>query len=340
MKKAVALLLVALVGLAAGTHLYWQNGTTAHSGVLLVSGNIEVTTAEISFKIPGRVLERLVDEGEQVRAGQLVARLDASDLAQEVALRQADVAAAQATLAELEAGSRPEEITEGEAVVERMRAELRRMRDDYERLKNLYEKDHLALSTREYDAARTAYEVAMRTLRESQQRLILLKKGPRREKIDQARAQLQRAKEALALAKIQLGYATLVSPLNGMVLSKNIEPGEYVAAGTPIVTVGDLEHPWLRAYIDETDLGRVKLGQQAQVTTDTYPGKTYNGRLSFIASQAEFTPKSVQTQKERVKLVYRVKIEIANPKNELKPGMPADATILLSPGSEGADGRR
>ena len=131
------------------------------------------------------------------------------------------------------------------------------------------------------------------------------------------------------MAETRLGYATLASPLSGVVLSKNVEPGEFVAAGTPLVTVGDLENVWLRAYINETDLGRVKVGQRVRVTADTYPGKRYEGRVSFIASQAEFTPKNVQTEKERVKLVYRVKVDIRNPNMELKPGMPADAEILL-----------
>jgi HlyD family secretion protein len=135
------------------------------------------------------------------------------------------------------------------------------------------------------------------------------------------------------LAKTQLSYATVVAPLSGVVLSKNIEPGEYVAPGTPVVTVGDLVNVWLRGYIDENQHGKVKPKQRAWVTTDSYPGKRYEGRLGFIASEAEFTPKNVQTQKERVKLVYRIKIDIVNdPKMELKPGMPADAIIEVTPG--------
>ena len=129
------------------------------------------------------------------------------------------------------------------------------------------------------------------------------------------------------MAETQLSYATVYSPLSGVVLSKNIEPGEYVAPGTAVVTVGDLVNVWLRGYIEETDWGRVKVGQRAWVTTDTCPDKKYEGRVSFIAQEAEFTPKNVQTQKERVKLVYRIKIDITNPNMELKPGMPADAVI-------------
>lgn len=131
----------------------------------------------------------------------------------------------------------------------------------------------------------------------------------------------------MELARTRLSYATVASPLSGTVLSKNVEPGDYVAAGTPVVTVGTLADVWLRAYIEETDLGRVKLGQAVDVTADTFPGKKYAGRVSFISPQAEFTPKSVQTRKERVKLVYRIKVDIPNPEMELKPGMPADGTI-------------
>ena len=159
----------------------------------------------------------------------------------------------------------------------------------------------------------------------------MVKKGPRRETIDQARARLKQAEEALNLSKIYLDYTKLISPLSGVVLSEVIEAGEYVVPGTPVITVGDLKKVWLRGYINETDLGRVKIGQGVRVTTDTYPDKIYRGHISFIASQAEFTPKNVQTKKERVKLVYRIKVNSPNPNLELKPGMPADAQIALKP---------
>ncbi|MCJ7502997.1 MAG: efflux RND transporter periplasmic adaptor subunit [Acidobacteriia bacterium] len=354
-------------------------GRSNDGRVIRVSGNIEVTDAEVSFKILGRVEARLVDEGEMVRAGQTIARLDSAELAQEVAARRAEMQAVQAALAELEAGSRPEEIAQAEAsaaqakarldemlagsrpeelsaaeaVLRRAKAEAERARLDAERYEGLYKKE--IVSAQQYDLARTAYETALARQREAeeqyklvkegprkeqieqaraawlqaQERFVLVKKGPRQETIEQARARLQQAKEGLAVAETRLGYATLTSPLAGVVLSKNVEPGEFVAAGTPIVTVGDLENVWLRAYINETDLGRVKVGQRVRVTTDTYPDKRYEGRVSFIAAQAEFTPKSVQTEKERVKLVYRVKVDIRNPNMELKPGMPADAEILV-----------
>jgi HlyD family secretion protein len=230
-------------------------------------------------------------------------------------------------------------------------AQKSQAQSDYVRARQLFEKK--MISNEQYDAARAAFDVAYERHREAVERLALIKEGsrkqqieearaafnqakaqydlvkagPRKETIDQARAKAEQADAALKLAETRLSYATLHVPMSGVVLSKNIEPGEYVAPGTPVVTVGDLVNVWLRAYIQESDLGRVTVGQKAKVTTDTYPGKVYEGRVSFIASEAEFTPKNVQTEKERVKLVYRIKIDITNPKMELKPGMPADAVI-------------
>ena len=166
--------------------------------------------------------------------------------------------------------------------------------------------------------------------REAAEQLTLMKKGPRAEQIAQARARLEQAQQSLALTRTQLGYAKITSPLTGVVLSKNIEPGEYVAPGTPVVTVGDLANVWLRAYIDETDLGRVKLGQTARVTTDTLSRQgTTRARVAFIASEAEFTPKNVQTREgaRQAGLPHQDRHRTI-PNMELKPGMPADAEIL------------
>jgi HlyD family secretion protein len=378
--KNKKLLAIPLVVVAAGAGLLWFLFRSGEErGVLRISGNIEVTDAEVSFKIPGRVEQRLVDEGDRVSAGQLVARLDSRELAQEVALRQAEVQASEAVLAELEAGSRPEEIGQAaaafqraefkltelqagsrpqevataEAAVASARAELDRLETDYRRQENLFKKE--VISEREFQAAKAAYDVAAARLKQAEEQLLLVREGPRKEQIDQAkaaldeareryvlvkkgpraetvaqaRARLQQAREALALAQTRLSYAEIASPLTGVVLSKSTEPGEIVAAGTPIVTVGDLAHCWLRGYVEETDLGRVSLGQRVRVATDGRPGKAYEGKVSFISAEAEFTPKSVQTQKERVKLVYRIKVDIPNPELELKPGMPADGDIQL-----------
>ncbi|MBI5017108.1 MAG: efflux RND transporter periplasmic adaptor subunit [Deltaproteobacteria bacterium] len=377
MKKPLLLLPVVLVAAGTAVFLFLRSRNAEDGSVLRVSGNIEATEAEVGFKIAGRVLERPVDEGQRVDRGQLLARLDSADLSQQVAAGRAAVAVAQAALAELVAGSRPEEITQASAGAARARAALdellngsrpqeiaaadaqvaldradaARLRLDAERARNLLE---AGLATvQQNDAAQTAYEVARNRVKESEERrslvvagprpeqirqaraaltqaeeqYALVRQGPRRETIAQARAHLEQVTQTLAQTETTLGYATLSSPLSGLVLSKNVEPGEVVAPGTPVVTVADLHVVWLRGYVPESDLGRVKLGQRARVTTDTYPGKAYEGRVSFLSSQAEFTPKAVQTPKERVKLVYRVKIDVPNPALELKPGMPADAAI-------------
>jgi len=380
-KKKLILLIPVVVIAGVLTYRYVKQRIEYDPNVIRVSGNMEVTDVELSFRIPGWVERRTVSEGQLVQAGWEVAALDRTELGQEVELRKREVAAARAALAELEAGSRTEEIAEAEAFVAQAKARVAELeagsrpqeiaaakaavaraqadagyrKTDLARMEKLHKSG--AATDQELDTSRTAYDVADARLREAQeqlklveegpraeqieqakaslaqtqQRLALVKKGPRQETIDQSRARLQQAEQALAIGQTRLTYTTLVSPVSGLVLSENVEAGEYVAAGTPIVTVADLNNIWLRAYINETDLGRVKVGQAARITTDTYPGKVYEGRISFIASEAEFTPKNVQTPKERVKLVYRVKITVANPNMELKPGMPADAEILLNP---------
>lgn len=377
-KLLVLLLAACVIAGVALYSLYQHHEWTTPEGIR-VSGNIEVTDAQISFRLPGQVIERRVSEGERIEAGEVAARLDTEDLEQEAALREAEGRAARASLAELEAGSRPQEIASSEAAVEQARAklseleagsraqsiaaaeaalesveaELERTRSDFERQQTLLERD--VISEREFESSQSAYRVASaryreslerldevregprrerieearNAVREAEEQLELVREGPREENIDQARARVEQAEAAMELAQVRLSHATATAPFSGIVLSENVEPGEYVSPGTPVVTIGDMERVWLRAYIDQTDLGRVRVGQPVSVTTDTYPDKAYPGRISFISSEAEFTPKTVQTERERVKLVYRIKVTIPNPDMELKPGMPADGLIHL-----------
>ncbi|MBA4394465.1 MAG: hemolysin secretion protein D [Desulfobacca sp.] len=327
MKKKMIILVLLIIFAGVAGVFYFKNQRIPELNVVRVSGNIEITDVEVSFKIPGRVEKRLVSEGQLVKADQIVARLDSQDLAQEIAQRRAQVGSAQAVLTELKTGARPEEIAQAEAVLERAQADGARANLELERQKKLYERE--VISTREYDLAKTTFDGTDARIREAKEMLILVRKGPRQEKIDQAKAGLEQARQALALAETRMSYSVLMSPLTGIVLSENIEPGEFVSPGTPIITLGDLNRVYLRAYINETDLGRIKVGQKVHVLSDTFPGKAYEGKITFIASQAEFTPKNVQTQKERVKLVYRIKVDIPNPQMELKPGMPADGEIVL-----------
>lgn len=292
---------------------------------LRVSGTIEVTSVELSFKVPGRLTQRLVDEGETVRAGQLVARLEDNELKDERSARSADQRAAQAGLADLQAGSRREEIAQGEAALARMKADADRLARDAVRAEGLYRREVIAL--KDLEAARAGRDASGAAVREAEQRLKLLRIGPRPDAVQEKRARAEAASAGLALAETRLAQSVLNSPLAGLVLAKHAEPGEMLAPGAPVVTVGKMDEVWLRAYIPENELGRVKLGQVVRVTVDSWPGRVFEGRIGFISPEAEFTPKNVQTEKERVKLVYRIKITLANPRMELKPGMPADAVI-------------
>jgi HlyD family secretion protein len=183
------------------------------------------------------------------------------------------------------------------------------------------------------DNAEAGYKMAKASFQKATENYLLVKEGPRKEDIEDARAQVDQARASLKLAETQLGYTVLYSPLSGVVLVKASEMGEVVNLGTSILTLADLKNVWLKAYIAETDLGKVKWGQEVIVTTDLQPKKEYKGKISFISSRAEFTPKSIQTEKERVTLVYRIKVDIPNPERELKPGMPADGKILLTSSS-------
>jgi HlyD family secretion protein len=388
-KKLIFVVAGIVIVLLAG---WWALGRwrAGRNQAIRLSGNIELTQVDISFKIPGKLIERAVDEGQAVKKGMVLGRLDDAQLlrqrereqagvaAAEAALRQvltavefqkaslaadtelrhAEVRAAEARLRDLLAGARRQEIEQARAALDEARTEEQRATADWDRAQRLYKSDDI--SRAQYDQFQARYQAASAMARQAGERLALVQEGPRPEEIEAARAQLERARAALrlsqaaalelkrreqetdsrraeieraraqlAMTQTQLDDSVAVAPMDGVVLSKAAEVGQVVAAGTAILTLGDLEHPWLRAYINETDLGRVKLGARVRVTTDSFPGKVYWGRVSFVASDAEFTPKQIQTAEERVKLVYRVKIELPNPDHELKSNMPADAEILL-----------
>jgi HlyD family secretion protein len=274
--------------------------------------------------------------------------------------RRADLRAFEAQYRQLKNGSRPQEIQDARAAVAAAQAEFDRARKDWERARTLHENDDI--STSQYDQYLRNFETARAALQSAKERAALVLIGPREEMIDAAAAQVSRARAGLKAAEVnvlevkrreqetaarradiererrqialidsQLDDTIATSPIDGVVLVKSADVGEVLAPGTTVVTVGDIDHPWLRGYINERDLGRVKLGARAKIRTDSFPNKVYWGRVSFISSEAEFTPKQIQTQEERVKLVYRIKIDVANPERELKLNMPADAEILVGP---------
>jgi len=325
MNKKILLIILgaAVVALAIGAVI--RRHHAANGDELRLTGTIETTTVAVAFKVPGRLKERLVDEGQQVRIGQIVARLEDDELKDERTVRSADQQAAQAALADLKAGSRQEEIAASVATLARLKAEADRAAQDAVRAEALFKKE--VIPRKELDAARAAKDASAAAVREGDERLKLVKVGPRPDAIKQAQARLEGAAAARSLADTRLSQAVLAAPISGTVMAKHAEPGELLAAGSPVITVAQMDKVWVRAYLPETQLGKIKLGHQVSVSSDTWKGRTYQGTVSFIASEAEFTPRNVQTEAERVKLVYRIKITIANPQQELKPGMPVDAVI-------------
>jgi HlyD family secretion protein len=330
MKKLVVALLVGLVTAAGLVYRHYWWSQVNHRDQLRLMGHIEATETDLSFKVPGIITKINFQEGDYLQAGAVVAELDGKELRDEVAAARARVKAAEATLARLLAGSRRQEVAEARAAVLQAQADLENKKLDYERLEGLLGRRAVAVSRR--DNARAAYLMAQEAVRRVQENYSLVQEGPRKEDIARARAELKQMQADLELTQTRLGYTVLKSPASGVVLTRPAEPGEVAAIGATILTITDLNNVYVEAYIPESDLGKVRLGQKATVSTDAYPEKKYAGWISFINSKAEFTPKTVETYKERVALVYRTKIRVENPHHELKPGMPAEAVIFLDNG--------
>lgn len=327
MKRIIAIAVLAGI-VIGGLLLYprWSRKAQPPHEMKL-SGNIEAHESLVSFKVTGRIIDLPVEEGQAVQEGQLLARLDSDDYRQAVTVDRANARVRDDQLKLALAGSRTQDVQAAHQAVLDAKADLDQKEKDLARYNDLYTKDEIPGQTR--DQAETNVVRAKATYERQQEIYNELVEGTRKEEIAVDRANLHQAHENVAMSQIRLDYTTLKAPISGVILVRQAELGEVVSPGTPVYTLADLDHIWVRVYVPETDLGRIKWGQQVSVGTDTYPAKRYHGRVSFISSEAEFTPKSVQTDEERVTLVYRVKVDIDNPNHELKPGMPADVYIPL-----------
>ncbi len=327
MKRVIPLLLLlAIGGAVVYFHPQWFR-KPIDENVLRLSGNIEAHESLVSFKVTGRIIALPVDEGMTLKSGDLLARLDNDDYRQQVAMDESAIHVRNRQLTLGLAGSRTQDIEAAKLAMLDAQADLEQKKKDYARYQALYEKDEIPGQTR--DLAATNVTRAQATYDRAQQIYNELVEGTRKEELAVDRANVHQADQNLEMSRIKLTYTVLRAPFTGVVLVRQAELGEVVSPGTPIVTLADLDHLWVRVYVPETDLGKVHWGQAVDVRTDTFPDRIYHGGISFIASDAEFTPKSVQTEKERVTLVYRVKVDVENPNHELKPGMPADALIKL-----------
>jgi HlyD family secretion protein len=329
MKRRIPILIVLAALIGAGVYLYPRfTKESKPQNEIVLSGNIEAHESLVSFKVQGRIVELPIEEGQSVEKGTLLARLDDADYKQRVRIDEASVGVRQSNLALTLAGTREQEIRAAQQSMLDAQANMHQKTLDFDRAQRLFSED--AISAQDRDLADTALKRSQATFQAAQQRYNEAVEGSRKEDIVIAQANLKEASANLGMSRVNLDYTVLRAPTGGVITVRQAEIGEVVVPGTPVVTLADLDHIWLRAYVAEVDLGRIHWGQDASITTDTYPGKQYHGHISFIASDAEFTPKSVQTYKERVSLVYRIKIDIDNPNHELKPGMPADAHITLA----------
>jgi len=327
MKRILLIIIIAAV-IGGGLYYFLTQRKEEEGTFIKVSGNIEAIEVDVGFKVSGRIVNRFFEEGDWVDEGKVLAKLDDEDVRNRLEVARATLSSNEARLSKLLAGSRPEEIRQAEANLNQAKSDLSNKEAHFERMKLLFERGVVPRDT--LDSAEAAYKMAEAASQAALENYLLVKEGPRKEDIDDARAQVEQARASVKLNETQLSYTTLYSPITGVVLVRSGEVGEVVNPGTSILTMADIENVWLKAYIPETDLSKVKWGQEVIVTTDLKPKKEYKGRVSFISSQAEFTPKQIQTEKERVTLVYRIKVDISNKDHELKPGMPADAKILLT----------
>jgi len=319
---AVVLVLIALLVALA----FWSRDDD-EGRPLEVSGTVEATETDLGFVLPGTIERILVQEGDEVTAGDTLALLDANGIRGRHAAAAAAVGAAQARLAELEHGFRPQEIAQSRAAAVAAGRRLEEASLDADRARALYAGE--AVSKRELDRAETVLATTRADAERARAELDLVLEGPRAEQIAAQRALVEQAEAGLHQADAALDDAVVRAPFGGVVTIRHREPGETVPAGAPVISVMDPADRWVLIYVREDAIGRVSIGQSAQVTSDTWPDRSYEGRVTFIASQAEFTPANVQTEEERVKLVYQVKVKVTgDPRRDLKVGTPADVRLL------------
>jgi HlyD family secretion protein len=335
MKKTarLALVLAGLIGIG-GALWWWAAAHHQTRKELTLYGNIDLRQIDLPFNGNERIAQVLAQEGDSVKRGQVLARLDTSRLAPQVAKAEADVATQQQVVNRLHNGNRPEEIAQARANVDAARADVVNARAQYERLRVLSDNSAgRALSRQDLDSAKDAVDVAEAKLKVSQKALELELAGPRKEDVAQAEDQLRAEEAQLALLRQQWKDAELLAPLDAVVRSRIVEPGEMASPQKAAFTLAITDPKWARAYVSETDLGALREGLKATVTVDAFPGRSFPGWVGFISPVAEFTPKSVETSELRSNLVYEVRVFVQDPANELRLGMPTTVHLPLAVGN-------
>ena len=329
----LTVVLLTVVGAAAGV-TWWLAHRERATQELTLYGNVDLRQVELPFNNSERIAAVLVEEGDRVRRGQVLAQLDVRRLEPQVAQAEAQAAAQRQVVERLRHGSRPEEIAQARANVQSAKADAANARRQYERLKTLFEgSSGRAVSQEDRDNAKAALDVAEARLAVNQKALDLAIAGPRKEEVAEAEARLRADEAQLALLRQQLADAQLVAPVDAVVRTRLLEPGEMASPQKPVFSLAVVDPKWVRAYVSEPDLGKVRPGMAASVAADSFPGQRFDGWVGFISPVAEFTPKAVQTEELRTSLVYEVRVFVKDPSDELRLGMPA--SVYLSPDRHG-----
>jgi HlyD family secretion protein len=326
MKRTVLIgLLLAAAGAAGGGAWWWFTRGDKDSNELVLYGNVDLRQAQLAFNNNERITAVLVQEGDRVRPGQVLARLDTSRLEPQVAQAEAMVAAQRHVVERFHNGSRPEEIAQAQANVESAKADAANARQTYERYKTLILRQ--GVSQQDLENAKAALDVAEAKVLLHQKGLDLVVAGPRQEDTAQAEAQLLGHEAQLAFLRRQLADAELFAPSEGVVRTRLLEPGEMASPQKPVFSLALTDPKWVRAYVSEPDLGKVRPGMAASVAVDSFPERRFDGWVGFVSPVAEFTPKSVETKELRTSLVYEVRVFVKDPSDDLRLGMPA--TVYL-----------
>ena len=293
---------------------------------LTLFGNIDIREVQLAFQDAGRILRLTVDEGAKVQQGQVVAELDPIRYRLEVRRLAGEVAAQSQVVNRLHQGSRPQEVVMAKAKVTAAAATLKEAELNLSRKKSLLRTNRI--SQQDVDSAQTRVQTSWAALKAAEEEVSLAIEGPRREDIAAAEANLVALQASKELAEKRLTDTRLLAPADGVIRNRILEPGAMASAGSPVLTLALINPLWVRAYISEPDLGKVREGMRAELHADTYPDKVYKGWVGFISSTAEFTPKTVETTELRTKLVYRARIFACDPQQELRLGMPVTVTII------------
>lgn len=329
-KKKVAIGVVILLAIIGGgayySHYRWEAYIADHR--LVLQGNVNYREVNVAFHGSERITELAVDAGATVKKGQLLGKLNTQELTLAVQQAKDNVAAQESVVAKLKAGNRTEDINQSAAQVNSAQADANYAAQNFARIQNAYTASGgKSVSKQDLDQAQSKVQVANAKLEAAQQAYQLMVAGPRQEDITQAEAQLAAAKSELAKEEFLLAQSTLVAPEDGVITQRLLQVGDMATPSTPVFKLALTHQKWVRVYVDEKDLGKIHSGMKAQVTTDTYPNSPLEGTIGYIASVAEFTPKSVETKEVRTSMVYEVRVYVNDPHNELRLGMPATVTI-------------